>query len=268
MKFFGSAGRSNMAIHDPGSRRMALETESGGLPARPLRRRLLPVFLAASVALHAAAVVVVPPPALDYQPAQVRVLEVVLVQSGPPRSAAVEPEPPRALPVEPEPIPLQRKRAVEREHARPAAVAESPRRAEAAQPVLALPEPSPAAEPAFAVPREPEKRAPAEARTDVARAAPTTLPSFSAAYLRNPAPRYPVAARRAGDQGTVTLRVLVTRDGLPARVDVEKSSGSPPLDTAALEAVRAWRFVPARQGTEAIESWVLVPIVFRLEGPS
>lgn len=92
------------------------------------------------------------------------------------------------------------------------------------------------------------------------------LPSFNAAYLRNPAPRYPAASRRAGEQGTVMLRVLVTRDGLPSRVDVEKSSGSPYLDAAALEAVKAWRFAPARRGDESIESWVLVPIVFRLEG--
>jgi protein TonB len=35
-----------------------------------------------------------------------------------------------------------------------------------------------------------------------------------------------------------------------------------------LEAVKAWRFVPARQGQDAIESSVLVPIVFRLEGAS
>jgi len=94
-----------------------------------------------------------------------------------------------------------------------------------------------------------------------------TPPSFNAAYLRNPSPRYPANARRAGTQGTVTLRVQVTREGLVARVDVEKSSGSPHLDAAALEAVKAWRFVPARQGAEPLESWVLVPIVFRLEGP-
>lgn len=228
---------------------MLLQTESNGLPARPLRRRLLPVFLMASVALHAAVVVVIPPPAPDFEPAQARVLEVVLVQT----------EPPQPLPVEPEPVqsPPQRKRSPE-----------PPRRAEVAQPVLALPEPNPAAEPVFTVPRVAEKRAPpAEARTEVASVA-ATLPAFSAAYLRNPAPRYPVAARRAGEQGTVTLRVLVTRDGQPARVDVEKSSGSAPLDSAALEAVKVWRFVPARQGADAIESWVLVPIVFRLEGPS
>jgi protein TonB len=30
--------------------------------------------------------------------------------------------------------------------------------------------------------------------------------------------------------------------------------------------VRRWRFVAARQGERAIESWVIVPIVFKLEG--
>ena len=231
---------------------MVPDIESGGYPAQPLRHGLLPVFLAASAVLHAAVAVVVPLPSRDYLPEHARVLEVVLVQT----------EPARPLPVEPEPLPPPRKRAPEK-----VAAAEPPRRMDVTQPVLALPEPSPVAEAAFTVPRTPEKRAATDARTEVASAAPT-LPSFSAAYLRNPAPRYPVAARRAGDQGTVTLRVLVTRDGLPARVDIEKSSGSPPLDVAALEAVRAWRFVPARQGPDAIESWVLVPIVFRLEGPS
>jgi len=239
---------------------MFSRAKSGGLLARPLRGRLLPVFLAASFVLHAAAVIVVPPPALDYQPAQARVLEVVLVQS----------EPPRSSPVDPQQVPLlpQRNRALEREPVRAAAVVESPRQADVARPVLAFSEPNVAGEPVVAASRPADYRAPAvDAKTEVVSASPT-LPSFSAAYLRNPAPRYPVSARRAGDQGMVTMRVLVTRDGLPARVDVEKSSGSPHLDAAALEAVKAWRFVPARQGPDAIESWVLVPIVFRLEGPS
>jgi periplasmic protein TonB len=96
----------------------------------------------------------------------------------------------------------------------------------------------------------------------------TATLNVTPAYLRNPGPRYPDAARRAGEQGTVTLRVLVTREGLPARVTVEKSSGSAHLDNAALEAVKAWRFTPARQGAERIESWMLVPVAFRLEGAS
>jgi len=235
---------------------MISNTESDGLPARPLRRHLLPAFLAVSFAVHAGVVAVVTPPTPDFERAKARVLEVVLVQT----------EPPQPLPVEPETVPLppKSKRAPDRT----AAVTEPPRRADVAQPVLVLPDPAPAADPAFSVPRAAEKRAPsAEARTEVAGVAPT-LPAFSAAYLRNPAPRYPVAARRAGEQGTVTLRVLVTRDGQPARVDIEKTSGSAHLDAAALEAVKVWRFVPARQGTDAIESWVLVPVVFRLEGPS
>lgn len=238
---------------------MISHNESAGLPALRGHRRLLPAFLAASFAVHAAVVIVVPPPALDYVPAQTQVLEVVLVQT----------EPPRPLPVEPEPVPLpqQSSRAPERAPAK-SAMAQPPRQADVTPPILALPEPVAAAEPAIAVPKAVETRAPSsEARTEVASAA-ATLPSFSAAYLRNPAPRYPVAARRAGEQGTVTLRVLVTRDGRPARVDLEKTSGSAHLDAAALEAVRGWRFVPARLGTDVIESWVLVPIVFRLEGVS
>jgi hypothetical protein len=36
-------------------------------------------------------------------------------------------------------------------------------------------------------------------------------------------------------------------------------------DAAALATVKHWRFSPARKGGEALEAWVLVPIVFRLE---
>ena len=97
-------------------------------------------------------------------------------------------------------------------------------------------------------------------------APPVTPPSFDAAYLSNPPPPYPQAARRAGQQGTVTLRVLVLRSGQPSRVELEKSSGSSLLDVAAQDAVRGWRFVPARHGSDPVESWVLVPVVFRLEG--
>jgi protein TonB len=114
--------------------------------------------------------------------------------------------------------------------------------------------------------REPEPAAPEE-KAQVAGIV-LTPPAFSASYLRNPPPRYPLTARRAGEQGTVTLRVLVLPDGRASRVAVEKSSGSPQLDAAALEAVKAWRFTPARRGADAVESWMLVPIVFRLEGSS
>ena len=98
--------------------------------------------------------------------------------------------------------------------------------------------------------------------------APATAPSFNAAYLRNPPPRYPPIARRNGEQGTVTLRVLVTRTGEPGSVSLEKTSGSALLDAAALDTVKHWRFVPAQQNGEPVDAPVLVPIVFRLQDAS
>ena len=86
-----------------------------------------------------------------------------------------------------------------------------------------------------------------------------------AAYLHNPKPVYPVASRRLGEEGRVLLRVRVSAHGLPAEVDVKQSSGFPRLDEAARAAVERWRFVPARQGTEAVEASVLVPLHFSLD---
>ena len=93
----------------------------------------------------------------------------------------------------------------------------------------------------------------------------STPPAFNAAYLRNPPPRYPPAARRNGDEGQVMLKVLVSAEGAPVRVELDQSSGSSLLDGAALEAVRGWRFVPARRGVQNVDGWVRVPLVFRLE---
>lgn len=135
---------------------------------------------------------------------------------------------------------------------------------EPAQSVLP-PAPAPAAEatPAPATqPASPALTAPTATAT-VARVAEA---EFRAAYLQNTPPRYPASARRNGEQGTVHLRVLVTTDGRAKDVQIERSSGSKALDRAALEAVRGWRFIPARRGAEPIEKWVGIPIVYKLEG--
>jgi len=46
---------------------------------------------------------------------------------------------------------------------------------------------------------------------------------------------------------------------------LKSSSGSNRLDDTAVETVRHWRFVPARQGEEPVAAWVLVPITFTLK---
>ena len=43
----------------------------------------------------------------------------------------------------------------------------------------------------------------------------------------------------------------------PARADA--------LDEAAQRTVRSWRFIAAKRGDVAVQSWVLVPIIFKLE---
>jgi protein TonB len=77
-------------------------------------------------------------------------------------------------------------------------------------------------------------------------------------------PAYPSSARRLGVQGTTLLNVLVADDGRVANVIVTQSAGHPDLDQAAADAVRRWRFEPARRGTEKVAMWVQLPVEFRL----
>ena len=77
-------------------------------------------------------------------------------------------------------------------------------------------------------------------------------------------PSYPISARRLGIQGMTTLRVYVAADGRVAEVLIQESAGHPDLDNAAAEAVKRWRFEPARRGVQAVGVWVLLPVEFRL----
>lgn len=94
--------------------------------------------------------------------------------------------------------------------------------------------------------------------------APVTAARFDADYLQNPKPVYPPMARRLGEEGKVVLRVRVSAQGLPLAVEIRTSSGFARLDEAAKAAVEQWRFVPAKQGGETVESSVLVPLNFTL----
>ena len=77
-------------------------------------------------------------------------------------------------------------------------------------------------------------------------------------------PGYPAAARQAGVEGTTWLRVHIATDGRIDDVQVQRSAGHAALDRAAAEAVRKWRFEPARNGSVAVAVWVVVPVEFRL----
>ncbi len=115
----------------------------------------------------------------------------------------------------------------------------------AVETVAAVSEPSPPIEPAPAPSPPPEL--------------------YAADYLNNPAPDYPKLSQKYREEGVVEVRVFVTPEGLAEQVEVAHSSGFSRLDRAALAAVKQWRFIPQRQDTTLISSWVVVPVRFDLK---
>jgi len=89
-------------------------------------------------------------------------------------------------------------------------------------------------------------------------------PVFDASYLNNPAPQYPSSAKRRNIEGKVLLEVLVDANGNAEKIVISRSSGFAILDNAALEAVKNWRFVPAKKAGKAVAAQVTVPIEFKI----
>jgi periplasmic protein TonB len=90
-------------------------------------------------------------------------------------------------------------------------------------------------------------------------------PRFGVSYLNNPAPEYPSLSRRQGEEGRVLMKVLVSVEGKAEDVQIETSSGSDRLDSAAVSAVKRWRFIPAKRNNQPLSAYVLVPMKFTLD---
>ncbi len=86
----------------------------------------------------------------------------------------------------------------------------------------------------------------------------------SPVILASSKPLYPRVAREAGWEGTVIVRTLIDQDGVPTQTEVRKSSGHPPLDQSAIEAIKTWTFRPAQDGNIPIAKWVDIPVKFDL----
>lgn len=93
-------------------------------------------------------------------------------------------------------------------------------------------------------------------------ALPKRLDASAVQYLVTPPAEVPRASRRAGESGTVWLRVIVDVNGLPASVILHRSSGHPRLDEQALWAMRQARFTPHREDGRAVEIEVIAPIEY------
>ena len=85
--------------------------------------------------------------------------------------------------------------------------------------------------------------------------------------LRQTEPAYPETLRQQRIEGRVAVRMLVLEDGSVGDANVVSSSGYGEMDEAALDAVRQWQFVPARQeGGGAVRCRTTLSVSFRLRG--
>lgn len=185
------------------------------------------------------------------------VLMAALIVKEMPQEVSPQEQPPKPLPAKPKPV-----------------VTNVPMpKVLAALPTEATVEPETLPEPVFEPVHEPVEPTPVAPPVAVAPAEPAPVavapppvipPRFDAQYLDNPAPSYPLLSRRLREQGTVMLRVYVQPTGLPADIELKQSSGHARLDEVALNTVKRWRFVPARQNDTAVAGWVVVPITFSL----
>ena len=192
--------------------------------------------------------------------------------AAPPQSTA----PPKPTQVEP---PIERQASAPPIEAAPplAASAETPREVATAPPPTTVPSSSGSAAPSSSSSEAsvtssstitPERTGSAAAVAALAPAA----PAVAAAVTRTAIPRggyqvtpsYPSSARRLGIEGTALLRVFVDATGHVGDIVVKQSAGHPDLDRAAADAVRRWRFDPARRGADAVAMWVELPVEFHL----
>lgn len=76
-------------------------------------------------------------------------------------------------------------------------------------------------------------------------------------------PVYPDLAKRAGIEGTVYVKILVSKEGKPIKAVVVKSD-SEVFDQPAVDAAMKFVFTPAIQHKAPVMVWVVVPFRFRL----
>ena len=115
----------------------------------------------------------------------------------------------------------------------------------------------------------PEKRSDPEEQgrqleSDEAGSAPVTMPNPFAKGLDNPKPPYPLMSRRLNEEGKVVLNVCVSLSGLVEKLKLEKTSGYQRLDDIALETVKKWKFIPAKNQDRDINACYLLPVQFIL----
>jgi len=86
-------------------------------------------------------------------------------------------------------------------------------------------------------------------------------------FLKMLKPDYPILARKLGKEGKVLLRLFIDELGKVANVEVIEKAGYG-FDEAAIEAMKASTFMPAKVDGKATACKALVPVKFTLKKES
>ena len=203
-------------------------------------------FIALSVAVHAVLLVTWMPPETDAgNPGRVIHLEMVEIVGS--RTASAEPVADRA----PEPAavtPNTPARTTEAAAVPPAGKPETGDRV-AASPLAEKREPSPAV--AASSPERSRQASDQHLRNSILELVATNL-------------KYPPVARRKGWQGTVVLKLRIEANGRISRLHVNKTSGYPVLDQAAVESLQLASVPQAGQWLNGEAVDIVVPVEYRL----
>lgn len=79
-------------------------------------------------------------------------------------------------------------------------------------------------------------------------------------------PKYPASAIKERQSGTVRVEVSIDKAGQVSAVELAGTSGSAVLDAVAIERAWHWKFNPATENGEPVESRIRVPVIFSLDG--
>lgn len=88
--------------------------------------------------------------------------------------------------------------------------------------------------------------------------------SASPLYRENTPPVYPAIAKLRGYEGVVLVNAEILPDGRVGSAAISKSSGYTILDQSAMEAVKLWKFEPAKKAGKPFAIRVKLPIKFVL----
>lgn len=195
-----------------------------------------------------------PPKSVEVQTISAQLITPAPVAQQVAAESIPQPAPPKPVPrvkpkVEPKPVPKAAKPT-------PQPVTQSPAPSPTPAPAAADPTPAPAA-PAPAAPAA----APGPARETMQVSAPKNVPTLQCNFVK---PDYPSMSRRRGESGTAYVHFVVGVTGKIESIDLQKSSGYPRLDDAALDAMRSTTCRPYIENGQAIRAARTQPYSFGL----